>query len=93
VKQWGGTFEYVSSELKTKELCLAAVEEYGLALEYVPEELKTKELCLAAVEQHGGALLYVPFKYVPAIRNAAAEPESEDHQSHQSQNDDFSPGM
>ncbi|MDB2343820.1 DUF4116 domain-containing protein, partial [Porticoccaceae bacterium] len=47
-------------ELKTKELCLAAVEEYSLALEYVPEELKTKEICSAAVKEWGGALEYVP---------------------------------
>ncbi|GHV75069.1 hypothetical protein AGMMS49940_23710 [Spirochaetia bacterium] len=48
-------------DLKTTELCLAAVTQHFIALVYVPEEFKTTELCLAAVTELGKyALMYVP---------------------------------
>jgi hypothetical protein len=56
VEQFGEALHYVPEELKTAELCRAAVEQSGGALAYVPEHLKTLELCRAAVEQDGGAL-------------------------------------
>jgi len=47
-------------ELKTPELCLAAVQNYGGTLEHVPEALKTPELCRAAVQNESLAIRYVP---------------------------------
>src|SRR5206468_2452135 len=60
VSRDGWVLEYVPDELKTNELCLAAVSNNGCALEYVPDELKTNELCLAAVSRNGWVLEYVP---------------------------------
>jgi hypothetical protein len=50
----------VPEELKTPELCLAAVKHRGTALEYVPEGLKTEELCLAAAGRNLDALNFFP---------------------------------
>ena len=33
-------FNEMADDLKTPELCLAAVQKNGMALEYVPEQLK-----------------------------------------------------
>ena len=37
---------HVPDELKTPELCLAAVQTRGEVLECVPQKLRTPELCL-----------------------------------------------
>lgn len=50
----------IPDDMKTPELCLAAVKQDGMALEYVPDHLKTPELCLTAVRKHGLAYLVVP---------------------------------
>jgi hypothetical protein len=50
----------VPEELKTEEICLAAVQKEPFALEAVPEELKTPELCLIAVQKDNSAFEYVP---------------------------------
>jgi hypothetical protein len=55
VKGNGMALRHVPMELRTYELCLAAVEQDGEALEFVPEALITAEVCLAAVERDGGA--------------------------------------
>jgi len=52
--------QHLPDELKTGELCLAAVKQNGKTLEYVPDALKTEELCLAAVQNDDCALAYVP---------------------------------
>nr|MCR5259589.1 DUF4116 domain-containing protein [Desulfovibrio sp.] len=52
---------YVPMELRTRELCLAAVKADGMAIRDVPERLKTPEICLAAVQDAGvWALAEVP---------------------------------
>jgi hypothetical protein len=68
VRQDGRTLYYVPLELRTAEVCMAAVEQYGVALCHVPAELRSAELCLAAVAQDDFALDYVP----AAMRSAAA---------------------
>ena len=50
----------VPESLRTKEVCLAAVQRNGYELKYVPDELKTREICEAAVQKEGVALVYVP---------------------------------
>jgi hypothetical protein len=50
----GDWLEEVPEDLKTAELCLAAVSKTGTALEWVPEELKTPELCMIAVTTQDG---------------------------------------
>src|SRR5206468_386806 len=60
VSRDGWVLEYVPDELKTHELCLAAVSNCGYALQFATDELKTPELCLAAVSKEGYALEYVP---------------------------------
>jgi hypothetical protein len=50
----------VPDEIKTPELCIAAVKQNGFALEFVPKDLMTTEVCLAAVYRYGCALEYVP---------------------------------
>ena len=51
---------HVPEELKTPEVCLAAVKNAGRALAFVPDALKTPDFCLAAVRSNGCALEYVP---------------------------------
>jgi hypothetical protein len=51
---------YVPENLKTAELCCAAVAINWHALEYVPDVLKTAEMCLAAVLACELAREYVP---------------------------------
>ena len=46
----GYALKHVPDELKTPELCLAAVNNDGRAIDLVPRELCTPELCLAAVK-------------------------------------------
>jgi hypothetical protein len=57
-----GYIKYIPEELRTSEICLAAVQQDGEALEHVPDRLRTPEICLAAVKRHGLALLDVPDK-------------------------------
>jgi hypothetical protein len=52
--------KHTPDDLKTVELCHAAVQQVGWALRFVPEELKTPELCLVAVQSDGFALELVP---------------------------------
>ena len=57
----GDALQFVPPELKTAELCRAAVEDDGWALAFVPKGLRTAELCIAAVKQADEyALEYVP---------------------------------
>jgi hypothetical protein len=58
----------VPEELKTAELCAAAVQQCGWALKYAPDNLKTQELCLTAVQQHDWALEYVPETLKPQVK-------------------------
>ena len=51
--------DVVPEQMKTPELCLAAVQEDGWSLRYVPEHLMTPELCRIAM-QHSLPLFYVP---------------------------------
>ena len=58
VKKWienvslnGNTLEFVPPELKTREICLAAVSQYGLSLQFIPADKRTPEILLAA-ESH-----------------------------------------
>jgi hypothetical protein len=50
-------------ELRTVELCIAAVKHFSFAMQYVPEAAKTPELCRAAAK-HG--LDHWVLKYIPA---------------------------
>ena len=59
---WFKALQYVPEELKTKEICLAALQQDDWAFGYVPEEFKTQEICLAAVQKSGNAIEYVPEK-------------------------------
>ena len=56
----GFSLMFISEELKTYEMCLAAVNKTGNSLHFVPDKLKTPELCLAAVNNNGKALNFVP---------------------------------
>ena len=58
----GWALEYVPENLKTTEVCLAAVrsDSFGDTLKHVPEALRTEELCLIAVRSRGSNLEYVP---------------------------------
>ncbi|GHV89248.1 hypothetical protein AGMMS50267_16080 [Spirochaetia bacterium] len=47
-------------ELKTSELCLAAVKNDAYSLKFVPERLKTKKMCRMTVTRHGYFLKFVP---------------------------------
>ena len=60
VRTNGRMLQYISINVKTAELCQAAVQQTGWALEHVPVELRTAPLCLAAVQHAGGALEHVP---------------------------------
>jgi hypothetical protein len=60
VRQNGYALQYVPENLKTAEMCLAAVKEEAGSLPYVPENLKTAEICLVAVKKDGYAIQYVP---------------------------------
>jgi hypothetical protein len=44
------TLQYVTYEMKTKELCELAISKAGYALQYIPDEMKTKELCEIAMQ-------------------------------------------
>jgi hypothetical protein len=64
----------VPEELRTPEICLAAVKQDGSALYYVPEKFKTPEIYRAAVNQNGLALKYVPEQFkTPEIYLAAVK--------------------
>jgi hypothetical protein len=56
----GKALKYTPEEFRTKEVCLAAVQQAGNALEYVPKKLRTPELCITAVKQNADALEFVP---------------------------------
>ena len=56
----GFAVQHLPDELKTEELCLAAVQQNGKTLQFVPDALKTEELCLAAVQNDGVAIQFVP---------------------------------
>ncbi len=58
-----GALFYVPGELKTADLCRAAVETRPDALEFVPEELKSLELCKLAVKGDPMAMGYAPGAY------------------------------
>jgi len=68
---------YLPDELKTEEICLAAVQQNGKTLEFVPGALKTEALCLAAVQQDGVAIKFVPNELITeelciaAVRNVS----------------------
>ncbi len=60
IQERNWTLQFVPEELRTKEMCLVAVEKDGMNLGDVPEELITPELCEIAVTQTGYALELVP---------------------------------
>ena len=63
VQQNGFALQRLPAELRTPQLCFAAVQQKqqrGSALRYVPAELMTPQLCLIAVQQNGSALRFVP---------------------------------
>ena len=61
VREDGCALHYVPENLRTAELCLAAVQNsYFSTLKYVPQDLRTAELCLAAVQKNGYNLPDVP---------------------------------
>jgi hypothetical protein len=66
VQEHGLMLEFVPEELRTYEICLAAVQAHphrsGCLLRFVPEELRTYEICLAAVQKDGFSLQFVPEK-------------------------------
>jgi hypothetical protein len=54
----------LTTEEKTPEVCLAAVNNWGSALEHVPTQ--TPKICLAAVKNCGGAFKYVKDEFKTA---------------------------
>ena len=50
VKKHSWNLCWVPEELKTKELCVIAIEKDGNSLDFVPEELRTKEMCKTALD-------------------------------------------
>ena len=64
VRQHRWALYHVPNELRTPEICLAAVQHYGYELLYVPNEpnnrIMTPELCLVAVRHDAWALYFVP---------------------------------
>ena len=44
----------IPDEVKTAEICLAAVKENGMGLSAVPKDIRTKEICLAALANAPG---------------------------------------
>ena len=66
VRIHGWMLRYVRTELKTAELCLAAVQQNECAFHYVPVELKTATFCLAAVQQNGWTLHIIPTEFQTA---------------------------
>lgn len=60
VSKDGETLQFVPEDMKTKEVCLAAVLAHGRALFHVPYAMMTPEICMAAVQQNGYALNFVP---------------------------------
>jgi hypothetical protein len=82
----GEALAYVPEDLKTPEICLAAVQNQreGEALRFVPKALKTPEICLAAVQSwdSGGVfaagLAFVPKKFrTPELCFAAVQHDGE----------------
>jgi len=73
----GFAMQHLPDELKTEELCLAAVQQNGKTLEFVPGALKTEALCLIAVQQDGVAIQFVPSELITeelciaAVRNVS----------------------
>jgi hypothetical protein len=57
VKISGYNLEFVPEEYRTREVCLAAIEEDSYSIQYI--ENPTEEMCLAAVKIHGWALSYI----------------------------------
>jgi hypothetical protein len=60
---------HVPNELRTRELCLAAVRQFGWSLMHVPNELRTREMCLVAVRQNMGAIRFVPQELKNQLRD------------------------
>ena len=52
----------IPDELKTKEMCLAAVRHDAKLLQYVPRELLTKDMCEVAVKNDPLALNIIPIE-------------------------------
>lgn len=57
-------------DLKTTEVCLAAVRQSGRDLRFVPDALKTAEICAEAVRQNRWVLEFVP----EALKEMVQEP-------------------
>jgi hypothetical protein len=49
----------MTDEIKTKEICLAAVKKYPDNIVYVPEELQTDELCKIAICKKPRSFKYI----------------------------------
>lgn len=49
MEKFGLDLEYVPEEIKTKEICIAAVKDRSRAIMFVPKELKTEEIYKAAL--------------------------------------------
>jgi hypothetical protein len=64
VKTNSRILDKVPLNLRTAELCIAAMQCSGQSLGNVPEHLRTRELCLAAVKTWGYALRNVPDKVI-----------------------------
>lgn len=60
VKLNGLALKNIPSDMRTQELCDAAIEQNGLALGNVPENIKDAEKCRKAVDNDGRAIRYVP---------------------------------
>ena len=56
----GGALRFVPRELRTPEICLAAVRSDGWALLEIPDSMKTPEMCWAAVASEPAVLESVP---------------------------------
>ena len=54
---------YVPENLKTQEICEAAMAQSPHALRYVPEQFKTAEYCHKAVQEDSRIFKYVPENY------------------------------
>ena len=54
----------VPLKLRTKDLCILAIQKNAYTFEYVPDELKTEEICEMGVKKYGWVLRYVPHKLI-----------------------------
>lgn len=69
MQQNGLALKHVPEDLRTADLCKAAVNQDGMALEYVPKEIKEndREICLVAMKQTEAAYWLIPVQFADEL--------------------------